>query len=433
MSRSIHRIITAISVRARIIVLAVIPVIGFLVNGIAFTTGESEVQKAFKTTDQASHLAEISRDFMTALITMRISTRDFVARPGEDAIKSFEAAHATAAHALGAIDAEVDDSIRHKLVALRGQLSEIAGRFADLTHNQQILGFTESDGTRNRMAKAATALERLLHEDMSWLSEADTQKLLVSLLTMRRFETEYRLTRMALMQAVFTQEYKQFKELLAGIVAADIMKEQVAQQVKTYYDTFTQWIEIVDKINPQVALIEYSTRAMMPVADEIIASAKVRANAASQALEASQWLTRNIITGVGLAAVLIGLGLSWLIGRSITGPLNGLANVMKRLADGDTSARIPATRLSDEIGAMARTVIVFRDNMIERDRLTAEQSESTHAREQRSELVASAIASFRTSVQQTLGNLRGTAERLELSSTRLNSAADAVTSESRTA
>jgi methyl-accepting chemotaxis protein len=433
MSRSIHRIITAISVRARIIVLAVIPVIGFLVNGIAFTTGESEVQKAFKTTDQASHLAEISRDFMTALITMRISTRDFVARPGEDAIKSFEAAHATAAHALGAIDAEVDDSIRHKLVALRGQLSEIAGRFADLTHNQQILGFTESDGTRNRMAKAATALERLLHEDMSWLSEADTQKLLVSLLTMRRFETEYRLTRMALMQAVFTQEYKQFKELLAGIVAADIMKEQVAQQVKTYYDTFTQWIEIVDKINPQVALIEYSTRAMMPVADEIIASAKVRANAASQALEASQWLTRNIITGVGLAAVLIGLGLSWLIGRSITGPLNGLANVMKRLAAGDTSARIPATRLSDEIGAMARTVIVFRDNMIERDRLTAEQSESTHAREQRSELVASAIASFRNSVQQTLGNLRGTAERLELSSTRLNSAADAVTSESRTA
>ena len=165
----------------------------------------------------------------------------------------------------------------------------------------------------------------------------------------------------------------------------------------------------------------------MPVADEIIASAKVRTNAASQALAASQWRTRNIITGVGLAAVLIGLGFSWLIGRSITRPLNGLADVMKRLADGDTSARIPATRASDEIGAMARTVIVFRDNMIERDRLTAEQTESAHAREQRSESVASAIAAFRNSVQQALGNLRGTAQRLELSSTKLNSAADAVT------
>ena len=283
------------------------------------------------------------------------------------------------------------------------------------------------------MAGRVRRRRRIIHEDMSWLSEADAQMLLVSLLTMRRFETEYRLTRSALMQAIFTQEYNKFKELLDGIVAADIMKEQLAQQVKTYHDTFARWIEIVDKIDPPVAVIDYDARKMMPAADEIIASAKVHANAASKALVASQWLTRNIITGVGLAAVLIGLGLSWLIGRSITGPLNGLANVMKRLADGDTSARIPATRSSDEIGAMARTVIVFRDNMIERDRLTAEQSESAHARERRSELVASAIASFKNSVQQTLGNLRGTAQRLELSSTKLNSAADAVTSESRTA
>ena len=59
---------------------------------------------------------------------------------------------------------------------------------------------------------------------------------------------------------------------------------------------------------------------------------------------ASQSRTSNIITGVGFATVLIGLGFSWLIGRSITRPLNGLAAVMKRLADGDTSARIPATR-----------------------------------------------------------------------------------------
>ena len=131
--------------------------------------------------------------------------------------------------------------------------------------------------------------------------------------------------------------------------------------------------------------IEYNVKNMMPVADEIIGSAKVHTNAASAALTASQQRTRTIITGVGIAAVLIGLGFSWLIGRSITRPLNGLARRMKRLADGDTSAKIPATRASDEIGAMARTVIVFRDNMIERDRLTADQTKSAREKEQRSE------------------------------------------------
>jgi methyl-accepting chemotaxis protein len=150
-------------------------------------------------------------------------------------------------------------------------------------------------------------------------------------------------------------------------------------------------------------------------------------------LTVSQLRTRNIITGVGLAAVLIGLGLSWLIGRSIARPLNGLAAVMKRLADGDISARIPATRASDEIGEMARTVIVFRDNMIERDRLTSDQTKSVRDKEQRNESVANAIAAFRSSIQQALANLRGTANQLETSSAKLNGAADAVTAESRTA
>ena len=63
----------------------------------------------------------------------------------------------------------------------------------------------------------------------------------------------------------------------------------------------------------------------MPMADEVIATAKERTRDASAALMASQARTSKIIIGVGLATVLIGLGLSWLIGRSITRPLNGLA------------------------------------------------------------------------------------------------------------
>ena len=74
--------------------------------------------------------------------------------------------------------------------------------------------------------------------------------------------------------------------------------------------------------------------------------------------------------------VLIGLGCSWRIGRSITQPLEELAAVMKRLADGDTSARPAATHSHDEIGEMARTVVVFRDNMIERERLAGVESET---------------------------------------------------------
>jgi len=61
----------------------------------------------------------------------------------------------------------------------------------------------------------------------------------------------------------------------------------------------------------------------------------------------------SLIIWVGLAVVLIGLACSWRIGRSITQPLERLADAMKRLAAGDTSVTVPSARSRDEIGAMA--------------------------------------------------------------------------------
>ena len=169
--------------------------------------------------------------------------------------------------------------------------------------------------------------------------------------------------------------------------------------MKTYGDTFAEWIEVTDKVGPPVAVIDYNSRNMLPVADEIATLAKSRTSAVWAALTASQARTRNIIIGVAIATVIIGLALSVLIGSSIARPLHGLAEAMKRLANGDTSGAIPATRAGDEIGDMARTVIVFRDNIIERDRLTSDQANSAREKEQRGESVAAAIAAFRNSIK----------------------------------
>jgi methyl-accepting chemotaxis protein len=433
MKLSTNRLISKMSVRARIAVLALIPVAGFLVNGAAFKTGESEIEGAFDIVKTAAALSDASREFRGALAAMGMRAREFAAQPSQDLIKAFRTAHGVAIRMLDTIEGSVQQSARDKIGPLRGQLGDIAQQFGELIRHQEILGFTESDGIRNRMTKTAAAVERIINEDMSWLTESDQQKLLISLLTMRRYENEYRLTHGTILRLGFFDEFKKFQKVLESIVAADIMKRQVADEVKTYADTFDEWIAIVDKVLPPVALIDHGTKSMMPIADEIIASTKANTEAASAALANSQERTRGIITWVGIAAVIIGLVFSWLIGISITRPLHGLGDVMKRLAAGDTSARIPATRASDEIGAMSRTVIVFRDNMIERERLAAEQSEAVRARERRSETVAAAIESFQGSIRQALTKLRGAAEHLERSSTKLNSAADAVMTESNTA
>ena len=90
---------------------------------------------------------------------------------------------------------------------------------------------------------------------------------------------------------------------------------------------------------------------------------------------------------VAVAAVLIGLLLSWLIGLSITRPLRQLRAAMKRLAAGETSVEIPVVAARHEIGAMAKTVLVFRDNAVERERLAAKETQNHKTREERGAVI----------------------------------------------
>src|SRR5882672_10157791 len=97
MSFSLAKIISSVSVRTRIIGLAVIPVLGFLATGMAFSIGQSEVTEAFPNIGTASTLADASGEFKIALATMQIAAKDFVSHPSAEPIKNFEAGQALAA------------------------------------------------------------------------------------------------------------------------------------------------------------------------------------------------------------------------------------------------------------------------------------------------------------------------------------------------
>jgi methyl-accepting chemotaxis protein len=75
----------------------------------------------------------------------------------------------------------------------------------------------------------------------------------------------------------------------------------------------------------------------------------------------------------GCAILLLTMLAAWLINRDITLSLGNLKSAMDRLAKGDLSTAIPGADRRDEIGGMAATVLVFKGNMTETQRLRAEQ------------------------------------------------------------
>jgi len=80
-----------------------------------------------------------------------------------------------------------------------------------------------------------------------------------------------------------------------------------------------------------------------------------------------------VLTAAILALILALLGV--LLVRLVAGPVRRITASMAQLANGDVSVAIPFGSRSDEIGEMARTLEVFRENLIQNDRLNREQTE----------------------------------------------------------
>jgi methyl-accepting chemotaxis protein len=72
------------------------------------------------------------------------------------------------------------------------------------------------------------------------------------------------------------------------------------------------------------------------------------------------WLLGLAILGI---AVISG-SIAWVIGRSISRPLGMLGARMQALADGKPDGEIPGLGRGDEVGAMAATVQIFKDNAL---------------------------------------------------------------------
>ncbi len=429
----LSRFSTDLSVRTRLIVLSLIPVVGFAAIALAYISSERAVDTAFDSVQQSSRLADASRVFKESLTGMQVYAKDYVAQPQLGLVARFSDAHGSAMESLNTLQELAGATDKPTLAALQGRVANLKTTFAALTAEQEELGLTEFEGIQGSLRDGGNLMERTVNEDMSWLSEADQRKILIPLMLMRRYEVEYRLTRAEPVYTSFKQERAAFEKAFAGIIAAAVMKQHLSDQVKVYTDAFAKWIASTSKLVTSTVIISAETRQMLPAADEIIASAGRKAAAAADGVADSQERTKLLIFGIGFAVVTLGLIFNWLIGRSITKPLGRLSRAMEQLAAGDSSVEIPATDTKDEIGVMARTVIVFRDNAIEREQLAVTQQKSVRERERRSETIAATIARFEKTVEQALAKVRGAAERLETASTALNSAADAVSAQASAA
>ncbi len=126
--------------------------------------------------------------------------------------------------------------------------------------------------------------------------------------------------------------------------------------------------------------------------------------------------------------LLLGGAFSWLIGRGIARPVVRMCGAMQRLANGDKETEIPCVGRADEIGQMANTVQVFKESMIEADRLRAEQEAlKAEAEKQQRATVHKMADAFENSVKGVVNAVSSAATEMQATAENLSSASEQLT------
>jgi len=140
-----------------------------------------------------------------------------------------------------------------------------------------------------------------------------------------------------------------------------------------------------------------------------VASGKKRANAGAASYSFGRML---VLAAMGVSGLLcVGAGITLVNG--VSRPIGLMTDAMARLARHDLGVAIPGVERKDEIGGMAAAVQVFKDNIVEADRLTAAQKVENETRTRRAHRMDELTSAFESRVAQLVGAVSSAAGQMK--------------------
>ncbi|MFD1380514.1 methyl-accepting chemotaxis protein [Fodinicurvata halophila] len=206
--------------------------------------------------------------------------------------------------------------------------------------------------------------------------------------------------------------------------------ESTISMLQGYENGFSRLAETLDRINEQFAEMTALGEENMALATDISDMAKAEQVQVAEAAEAQSTLAEQLSLALTVGAVILGLIVAWLIARVITRPVKAMTGTMDTLAEGDLSVEIPAIGQRDEIGQMAGSVQVFKDNLIRNKEMEAEaEAQQQRAEEEKQQAMNAMADRFEETVGQMVQAIGSMANELEAAAQTMTSSAEETNSQ----
>jgi methyl-accepting chemotaxis protein len=413
----------------KIAAIGFVGVVGLAAVGLIYQEGTWAQDAARKVAEDARAISNLTRKLSIEMLEARRDEKNFLLRKQESYVKHHAQLSGAIGRDLDELKAMVKSAGYSGLVdqigAIRDAFENYANDFAVLAVVQARIGLNETSGLSGSLRKAVDIVE-------GGVSEVNDPRLTGRLLTMRRHEKDFMLWRDDQYAAEFKKAVVAFAMVLMEMDLPYQVQEKLSLNLDTYSRDFAGWVEAAQEIAQSEADLTAAFRGLEPKVADTIGEID-RLSGVADASERS--LRDTMRTRMASALALAGLvmcALSFLLGRAISRPISAMTVALTKLAGGDFNVALPGLSRRDEIGEMAGAARVFKDNMIETERLRAaqqaeQQAQSSQRREERLRLAAGfqdavgsivdKVSSEATELEAAASTLTGTAKTtLELSS-----------------
>ncbi|HEV2676930.1 MAG TPA: methyl-accepting chemotaxis protein [Aliidongia sp.] len=419
-------ILGRIGVNYQIGLVGFVGVLGLVITGLTYHSGTLEAAAAGRAVERSNlsllTLAEVEIDLLQA----RRSEKDFLLRHKEEFVAKHAAALERFSGAESALQNLIGDESRAQLDKINDLVKQYRGQFEVVANDRRQIGLDENGGLQGRLRGSVHDIEALLATDKDDGLDA-------AMLMMRRHEKDF----FARVDRHYLDVMKEAAARFAGRLAASAVpgdqRTVIAEKLAAYQRDFAAAADATLAEADAVVGLSKLYADAEPVLEDFDRQIKQRSvEEKARATEVIARTTRILGWGIPL---MIGAGgvLAWLIGRGISRPLGTIARLIERLAQGDLAILVTGTERRDEVGMLARSLEVFKENAIETVRLRGEQDLQERRAEADKKILMTRLADdFQRGVQSSLDALTSAATEMRATSQSMSATAEETSSQAVT-
>lgn len=215
----------------------------------------------------------------------------------------------------------------------------------------------------------------------------------------------------------------------------------VRKALDSYFKTIIAMVDVAAKDSANAEAINGALAAALAGQKAVTDAVKVystysndmmknqRETASSSAIAAASTM---VVTAV--IAIIAGIGIGLYVSQyGVARPISAMVQTLTRLAAGDNSVDVQGTDRRDEIGAVAKAALIFKENSIQKERLQQEaDAEKASAEARQKEMMARIAKEFEDAVGGIVHNVMAAANRLEKAAQAMSSNAEHTSQQSIT-